>query len=48
MATHWSKKKEKKKKKKKCDVAIGNILDNTLMGTLCWELNGKKNNIKIK
>jgi hypothetical protein len=37
MATHWSKKKEKKRKK--CDVAIGNTLDNTLMGTR-WELNG--------
>jgi hypothetical protein len=37
MATHWNKKKEKKRKK--CDVAIGNILDNTLMRTL-WELNG--------
>jgi len=37
MATHWSKKKSKKEKK--CDVAIGNILENTLMGTP-WEFNG--------
>jgi hypothetical protein len=49
MGTQWQHigTRKKKKKRKKCDVAIGNILDNTLMRTL-WELNGKKKERKKK
>ncbi len=43
--THWwelngnTLEQDKRKKRKKCDVAIGNTFDNTLMGTQ-WQLNG--------